>query len=105
MTAIAGFGAGDEQVLDEREEVAQNHADNERQDGADDGADGDVGETRDTEDDHGDGGAGRKEQDTDGALLGLHRRARRSMAVVGRHVAKRNAADDGDRAQAQEGCR
>ena len=41
-----GIGTGDQQVLDKREQVAQDHADNERQDGTDDGADGNVGETR-----------------------------------------------------------
>lgn len=72
-----------------------------RQDGSDDGADGDVGETRDTEDDHGDGGAGRKEQDTDGALLGLIAELAHD-ARIERHVAKRDAADDRHGAQAQE---
>ena len=62
---------------------------------------GDVGETRDTEDDHRDGGAGRKEQDTDSALLGLVAELAHD-ARVERHVAKRNAADDGNRAQAQK---
>jgi len=69
------------------------------QDGSDDGADGDVGETRNTKDDHRDGGAGRKEQDTDGALLGLIAELAHD-ARIERHVAKRNAADDGNRAQA-----
>ena len=92
------IGAGNQQVLDEREQVAQNHADNKRQDGSDDGADGDVGETRDTEDDHRDGGAGRKEQDTDGALLGLVAELAHDAGVE-RHVAKRNAADDRHGAQ------
>ena len=96
-----GIGTGNQQVLDKREQVAQNHADNERQNGADDGTDRDVGETRDTEDDHGDGGAGRKEQDTDGALLGLIAELAHD-ARIERHVAKRNAADDRHGAQTQE---
>ena len=66
---------------------------NKRQDGSDDGADGDVGETRNTKDDHRDGGAGRKEQDTDSALLGLVAELAHDTRVE-RHVAKRNAADD-----------
>ncbi len=82
-----GIGAGNQQVLDKREQVAQDHADNKRQDGSDDGTDGDIGETRDTEDDHRDGGAGRKEQDTDGALLGLIAELAHD-ARIERHVAK-----------------
>ena len=62
---------------------------------------GDVGKTRNTQDDHGDGGAGRKEQDTDGALLGLVAELTHD-ARIERHVAKRDAADDRHGAQAQE---
>ena len=65
----------------------------------DDRADGDVGETRNAQDDHGDGGAGRKEKDTHGALLGFVAELAHDTRVE-RHVAKRNAADDGNRAQA-----
>jgi len=96
-----GIGAGDQQVLDKREQIAQDHADNKRQYGADDGTDGDVGETRDAQDDHGNGRAGRKEQDTHGALLGLIAELAHD-ARIERHVAKRDAADDRHGAQTQE---
>ena len=55
---------------------------------SDDCTDRNVGETRDTKDDHRDGGAGRKEQNTDSALLGLIAELAHD-ARIERHVAKR----------------